>query len=70
MSKKITYSEAFAELQQIVDDIENADIGIDLLDEKIKRASFLLKICKDKLYKTEENVTSVLEEIRRSSPGK
>lgn len=70
MSKKITYSEAFAELQQIIDDIENADIGIDLLDEKIKRASFLLKICKDKLHNTEENVTSVLKEIRQSSVQK
>ncbi len=65
MAKKISYSEAYEELQQIVDEIENAEIGIDLLDEKIKRASVLLKICKDKLHKTEENVMAVLEEIRK-----
>jgi exodeoxyribonuclease VII small subunit len=65
MAKKLSYSEAYTELQQIVDEIENAEIGIDLLDEKIKRASVLLKICKDKLHKTEENVMAVLEEIRK-----
>ncbi len=67
MAKKLSYSEAFTELQQIVDEIENAEIGIDLLDEKIRRASVLLKICKDKLHKTEENVMAVLEDIRKKS---
>ncbi len=70
MAKKITYSEAYAELQQIVDEIENAEIGLDLLDEKIKRASVLLMICKDKLHKTEENVMAVLKEIRKSTSEK
>lgn len=67
MAKKLSYSEAYAELQQIVAEIENAEIGIDILDEKIKRAAVLLKICTDKLHKTEETVTTVLEEIRKTT---
>ena len=70
MAKKLSYTEAYSELQQIVIEIENAEIGIDLLDEKIKRAAVLLKVCKDKLHKTEENVTAILEEIRRTSGEK
>lgn len=70
MAKKLSYTEAYSELQQIVIEIENAEIGIDLLDEKIKRAAVLLKVCKDKLHKTEENVTSILEDIRRTSGEK
>lgn len=34
MSAKITYNDAFTELQQIVSDIENGDINIDALGEK------------------------------------
>ncbi len=64
MSKVITYTEAFEELQLIVDDMEDSKISVDDLDVKIKRASVLLKICKDKLFKTEENVQKILDEIK------
>ncbi len=64
MSKVITYTEAFEELQLIVDDMEDSKISVDELDTKIKRASVLLKICKDKLFKTEENVQKILDEIK------
>ncbi len=64
MSKEITYTEAFEELQIIVNDMEDSKISVDELDTKIKRASVLLKICKDKLFKTEENVQKILDEIK------
>ena len=63
MSEELTYTEAFEELKKIVEEMENSEITIDLLDSKIKRAAELLKICKDKLYKTEENVQKILDEI-------
>jgi len=58
------YTEAFEELQTIVSDMEDSKISIDDLDIKIKRASELLKICKDKLFKTETNVQKILNEIK------
>ena len=67
MNNKITYTEAFKELQAIVTEMENSEINIDDLDVRIKRASELLKICKDKLYKTEKNVQEILEEIKNYS---
>lgn len=63
MGTKITYTEAFAELQQIVVDMENSDIGIDELDAKVKRASVLLKICREKLFKTEQTVLETLKTL-------
>jgi len=63
MNNKITYTEAFDELQEIVNEMEDSKISVDDLDKKIKRAAVLLKICKDKLYKTEENVQKILDEI-------
>jgi exodeoxyribonuclease VII small subunit len=63
MGTKITYTEAFDELQQIVTELESAEISIDELDAKVKRASSLLKICKEKLYKTEQNVLETLKTL-------
>ena len=65
MSSKINYSEAFEELQQIISEMENSEIDIDMLDAKVKRASVLLKICKDKLFKAEENVMSTLKAMEQ-----
>lgn len=64
MIKDTSYTKAYDELQEIVSEMENSEITIDDLDVKIKRAAELLKICKDKLYKTEKNVQDVLEEIK------
>lgn len=64
MTEEINYTDAHKELQEIVSEMENAEISIDDLDTKIKRASELLKICKDKLFKTEKNVQEILQEIR------
>lgn len=63
MKEKTTYSEAFAELQQIVSDIERGDIPVDEMSEQIKRAGQLIRICKDKLSRTEEDVNKILKEI-------
>ncbi len=67
MPEDITYTEAFEELKKIVEEMENSEITIDLLDSKIKRAAELLKICKDKLYNTEQNVQKILDEINNYS---
>ena len=63
MGKQTSYTKAFDELRQIVEEMENSQINVDDLDIKIKRASELLKICRDKLFKTEKSVQKVLDEI-------
>ncbi len=60
--RNLTYTEAFEELQEILKKMENADISVDELSEKIKRASFLIKICKDKLFRTEEEINTIINE--------
>ncbi|PKP19672.1 MAG: exodeoxyribonuclease VII small subunit [Bacteroidetes bacterium HGW-Bacteroidetes-19] len=63
MKKPDTYTEAFEELQSIVKKMENAEISVDELSTMIQRASLLITICKDKLTKTEEEVSKLLEEL-------
>ncbi|MDD3878029.1 MAG: exodeoxyribonuclease VII small subunit [Bacteroidales bacterium] len=63
MNDKINYTEAFEELQNIVVQIEEGEISVDELSEKVKRASVLIKICKTKLTSTEEDVNKILKEL-------
>ena len=58
--ENITYTEAFDELQQIVQEMENADISVDELSDKIKRCTMLIKLCKDKLTKTEAEIAKIM----------
>lgn len=59
----LTYTEAFEELKEIVDQLENDSISVDELTEKMKRATVLMKICRDKLTKTEEEVKKTITEL-------
>ncbi len=59
----INYARAFEELQAIVTEIELGQITVDILSEKVKRASELIAICKAKLTSTEEDVNQILKEL-------
>ena len=63
MTDKPNYSEAFRELQEIVTEIEQGEISVDELSEKVKRASLLIGICKAKLTRTEEDVNKILKDL-------
>lgn len=65
MSKKeVTYKEAYARLEEIQALIESDKLDVDDLSKKLKEASVLLKICKDKLFLINEETQKILEEIK------
>lgn len=66
MANEINYTDAFEELQNIVSEIEDGEISVDELSIKVKRASELIKICKNKLTSTEENVNQILKELEEN----
>ena len=59
---QLSYQEALTELQSIVIEIENEEIGIDELAMKTKRASFLIQFCQQKLRSTESEINEYLQE--------
>ena len=67
MIEKVNYTAAFEELQKIVSEIEQGEISVDELSEKVKRAAQLIKICKLKLTTTEEDVNKILKELGTAS---
>ena len=60
--KEIKYEEAVALLEEIVDKMENDELDIDQLSDQLKRAKELVKLCKDKLNKTDEKIKKLLSE--------
>lgn len=55
------YEEAIKELETIVSQIEKNELDIDELTVRLKEAQRLIKLCKDKLYKTDEKIKAMLE---------
>ena len=62
-AKEETYNEAIEKLRKIVEDIEDNELDVDVLSAKVKEASRLIKLCKEKLYKADIEVKKILEEL-------
>ena len=60
--EEMKYEQAVRELEQIVERMENDELDIDQLSEQLKRAKTLVKLCKDKLTKTDEEIKKLLSE--------
>lgn len=54
------YEQAVAELEQIVAQMESGELNLDELSTKLKRAQELIKMCKDRLTKTDEEIRRIL----------
>jgi len=58
-----SYTEGYAELTQIVRDIEMGETSVDELALKVERAKELVAYLRNKLQKTEEDVNQILKEL-------
>lgn len=57
------YEEAYDELQQIMQDLQDDEISVDQLSVKVKRASELIKFCNQKLRSTESEIADIVKEL-------
>lgn len=61
-NQEMKYEKAVCELEEIVDKMERDELDIDQLSEQLKRAKVLVRLCKDKLTKTDEEIKKLLSE--------
>ena len=61
--KSISYKEAITEIEDILNRLENNELDVDELSEKVKRVSLLVTLCKEKLHHTEEEIDKILKEM-------
>ena len=64
MTKKgVKYSEAMAELNDILGDLESERIDVDDVSQKVKRAIELIQLCRNKIENTELEVSKIVKDF-------
>lgn len=66
VAKKETYAHAMERLETIVRQIDNNELDIDLLSEKIKEANEIIAFCNAKLTKADKEIEKLLQEKKQS----
>ena len=67
MEKNLTYESAFNELKQIAAGIEQESVSVDVLAEKVKRASVLIEYCQSRLRDTEIQVNKIIQQMEKNT---
>lgn len=55
-----TYEEAISQLEEIVRQMETNELNVDQMNERLKTAQQLIKLCREKLIKTDEEIKQTL----------
>ncbi|MBP6528446.1 MAG: exodeoxyribonuclease VII small subunit [Prevotella sp.] len=63
--EEFKYEEAVRQLENIVEKLENDELDIDSMSENLKKAQKLIKLCKDKLIKTDDEINKILEKDKK-----
>lgn len=61
MMKELKYEDAVRQLEEIVAKMDSDELDVDSLSLQLKTAQKLIKLCKDKLAKTDEEIKKTLE---------
>ncbi len=59
-TEEIGYAEALAELETILDALEDEDLDIDLLASRVERASHLIRVCRDRIVGARMSVERIV----------
>jgi len=61
---KLTYTEAVAELENILVELENnTEVNMDVISEKVKRAAVLMEFCKKQLHELDTELERMMEHL-------
>lgn len=62
--QKLSYTEAVAELENILAELEsNSEVNMDVISDKVKRAAFLMEFCKKQLHELDEELEKMMEQL-------
>ena len=61
---ELSYKKAIEEMQDILHKIENEELDVDEISEKVERVSYLYAYCQKKLKTTQNNVERIIEQMQ------
>jgi exodeoxyribonuclease VII small subunit len=59
----VGYADAMAELGDILDELERDDLDVDVLAERVKRASELIKLCRTRIARAQADVDTIVIDL-------
>jgi len=62
-SDTIGYADALAELDEILAELDDDNIDIDVLSERVERAAHLIAICRGRISTAQERVAGIVETL-------
>jgi exodeoxyribonuclease VII small subunit len=65
----IGYAEAMAELEEILDELEGDHLDVDVLAERVRRASELLTTCRDRISRAQADVDKIVADLEDFDTG-
>lgn len=65
MAEKFSYEKAKEELEEILEELERGEAGIDTLAKLVKRASELIRQCREKLKTTDSEIQKILKDSEK-----
>lgn len=59
----IGYADAMRELEQILEELEGDQLDVDVLAERVRRASDLVKLCRARITRAQDDVASIVADL-------
>jgi exodeoxyribonuclease VII small subunit len=57
------YAEAMTELEEILGQLEGDHLDVDVLAERVRRASELIKLCRTRIARAQEDVNRIVTDL-------
>ncbi|HZP30027.1 MAG TPA: exodeoxyribonuclease VII small subunit [Acidimicrobiia bacterium] len=57
------YAEAIGELEDILEELEGDQLDVDVLAERVRRASELVKVCRERITRAQADVDAIVAEL-------
>lgn len=60
---ELGYAEAMTELEGILEELEGDHLDVDVLAERVRRASELIKLCRTRISRAQEDVNGIVTDL-------
>lgn len=67
-TESLGYAEALEELERILAELERPDVDVDVLAERVERASQLIRLCRDRIGNARLQIDGVVNGLGGEQP--
>jgi exodeoxyribonuclease VII small subunit len=64
----IGYAEAMRELEGILEELEGDELDVDVLADRVRRASELIKLCRGRITRAQDDVARIVADLEELDP--